>query len=108
MTELYSRCFPSESFPAHDALEDVKAVAKCLPILLEQGLVELKLKEYSDKEPEKEKKNTAPAETAQNSPDLHDSAKDGKLPIETQKAPQIENLAKISTNVSELLEEDNF
>lgn len=108
LTELYSRCFPDESFPAHNALEDVKAVARCLPILLEQGLVELKLREYSDKGPEKEQKNTAPAELPQNSPDLHDSAKDGKLPIETQKAPQIENLAKISTNVAELLEEDNF
>lgn len=48
LSELYSRCFPGESFPAHDALEDVKAVAKCLPVILELGLVELKVKEYPD------------------------------------------------------------
>lgn len=48
LSELYSRCFPGESFPAHDALEDVKAVAKCLPVIVELGLVELKVKEYPD------------------------------------------------------------
>ena len=26
--ELYSRCFPGETFPAHDALEDCRAVAR--------------------------------------------------------------------------------
>lgn len=46
LEELYSRCFPGETFPAHNALEDVKAVAKCLPVILAEGLVELKVKEY--------------------------------------------------------------
>jgi len=49
--ELYSRCFPGETFPAHDALEDTKAVARCLPVLLEHGLVELKVKEYPEEQP---------------------------------------------------------
>lgn len=46
--ELYSRCFPGETFPAHDAMEDVKAVARCLPTIVEMGLVELKVKEYPE------------------------------------------------------------
>lgn len=46
--ELYSRCFPGETFPAHDAMEDVKAVARCLPVIVDMGLVELKVKEYPD------------------------------------------------------------
>ena len=48
LSELYSRCFPGETFPAHDALADVKAVARCLPVILELGLVELKVKEYPE------------------------------------------------------------
>lgn len=40
LSELYSRCFPGETFPAHDALEDTKAVARCLPVILELGLVD--------------------------------------------------------------------
>ena len=48
LEELYDRCFPGETFPAHDALEDVKAVARCLPVILENGFVELKVKEYPE------------------------------------------------------------
>lgn len=46
LTELYHRCFPGEDFEAHNALNDVKAVRRCLPRLLEEGLIELKVKEY--------------------------------------------------------------
>ena len=46
--ELYARCFPGETFPAHDAIEDVKAVARCLPVIVNLGLVELKVKEYPE------------------------------------------------------------
>lgn len=48
LTELYSRCFPGEVFPAHDALADVGAVARCLPVLVERGLVKLERREYPD------------------------------------------------------------
>ena len=48
LEELYSRCFPGETFPAHDALEDVKALARCLPVVVENGLVELVVKTYED------------------------------------------------------------
>ena len=46
LTELYSRCFPGEAFPAHDAGEDVRATARCLPVLIERGLVKLEIKDY--------------------------------------------------------------
>lgn len=51
LSELYARCFPGETFPAHDALEDTQAVARCLPVLVEKGLVELKVKEYPEEQP---------------------------------------------------------
>lgn len=44
--ELYNKCFPGETFPAHDALEDVRACKRCIPILVEKGIIELKQKEY--------------------------------------------------------------
>lgn len=48
LSELYSRCFPGATFPAHNALEDVRAVARCLPVLVDLGLLELKVKEYAE------------------------------------------------------------
>ncbi len=117
LTELYSRCFPGESFPAHDAMEDVKAVAKCLPVIVELGLVELKVKEYPEPAPEDFKTiskgpggsiSIAPIpgrpETGRISPS---NEKDDKLPIQQEKGPEIENLQKI-TAVDELLEQNDF
>ena len=51
LEELYARCFPGETYPAHDAGEDVKALARCLPVVLENGLIELKVKEYPEEQP---------------------------------------------------------
>lgn len=48
LTELYHRCYPKQEFPAHNALEDCKAVKACLPILLENGLIRLELKQYEE------------------------------------------------------------
>ena len=56
--ELYDRCFPGETFGAHDALEDCKAVARCLPVLIENELVELKVKEYDNAESGNSKNRT--------------------------------------------------
>lgn len=64
LEELYNKCFPGETFPAHDALEDVRACKRCIPVLAENGIIELKQKEYpentlnfkSEKEPAKTKK----------------------------------------------------
>lgn len=48
LEELYAKCFPGESFPAHDAIEDVRAVVRCLPVLVEKGIIELAVKEYPE------------------------------------------------------------
>ena len=128
--ELYSRCFPGETFPAHDALEDTKAVARCLPVILEMGLVELKVKEYPEEQPnnpvsafakiadavsdaakiaaDASKKFGAFAETVKNGPISQELQKDDKLPIQTEKAPEIENFTKISDAAADLLEQNNF
>lgn len=129
LSELYSRCFPGESFPAHDALEDVKAVAKCLPVILGLGLVELKVKEYQEQATDPgtavakmaglvadvaqiaadaAKKFGASTEKAGNGPILDEKQKDDKLPVQTAKAPKIENSAKITVFAAELLDENEF
>lgn len=122
LSELYSRCFPGETFPAHNAIEDVKAVARCLPVILELGLVELKVKEYQEETPEQSKttdnvariaadaakKFGAVPEKARNSPILDAKQKDDKLPIQPEKAPEIENFTKISDAAAELLEQNDF
>jgi len=96
--ELYARCFPGETFPAHDAMEDTLAVARCLPVLVEKGLVELKVKEYSEESPE----------TAKNAPISANNFGDDKLPIQTEKCPETGNLGKISDTVDVLLDQNNF
>lgn len=133
--ELYARCFPGESFPAHDALEDCKVVARCLPVILENGLVELKVKEYPAEQQTIEftgKDNAAKIaadyatklakaqpvpnyplggvvpETAGNGPILDAKQKDDKLPIQPAKAPEIENLTKITDTAAELLDVNDF
>ena len=57
LVELYEKCFPGESFPAHNAIEDVRACMKCLPVLVENELVKLEVKTYPDeaKKPEEYK-----------------------------------------------------
>ena len=114
LSELYARCFPGETFQAHDALEDTKAVARCLPIIVELGLVELKVKEY----PEEQANNPVPSdaakklgavpETAGNGPISDKKQKDDKLPIQPEKTSEIENFAKISDAAAELLGQNDF
>jgi hypothetical protein len=128
--ELYARCFPGETFHAHDALDDTKAVARCLPVILELGLVELKVKEYPEEQPnnpvsafakiadaasdaakiaaDAAKKFGASPKTAGNGPILDANEKDDKLPVQAAKAPQIENLKKITDAAADLLEQNNF
>ena len=112
--ELYSRCFPGETFPAHDALEDTKAVARCLPVILEQGLVELKVKEYPEPAPDDFKTiasgpggsiSIAPIpKTAINGPISQENIADDKLPVREEKGPEIENSGKIT----DLLNQNDF
>ena len=116
--ELYARCFPGETFPAHDALEDCKAVARCLPVILENGLVELKVKEYDEPAPDDFKTvlktptmmiSIAPViEKPANAPNLDAKPENDKLPIHPAKAPEIEDLPKISESAAALLEQNDF
>lgn len=46
LEELFAKLFDGAMFPAHNALEDVRALRKCLPPLVEMGIVELVPKEY--------------------------------------------------------------
>lgn len=122
LEELYDRCFPGETFPAHDALEDVKAVARCLPVILENGLVELKVKEYPEETPElakpseqaakiaadASKKFGAAPETAGNGTILAAKTENDKLHVQAEQAPQIEDSAKISQAAAELLDQNDF
>ena len=127
--ELYARCFPGETFHAHDALDDTKAVARCLPVLVDMGLLELKVKEYAEQTTDPGttvvriaeiasdaariaadavRKFGAAPETAINGPISDAKEKDDKLPIQPAKAPEIENFTKISDAAAELLEQNNF
>ena len=132
LSELYSRCFPGETFPAHNAIEDVKAVARCLPVIVELGLVELKVKEYPEEQPnnpvsafakiadaasdaakiaaDAAKKFGTTPETAVNGPILGAKQKDDKLPIQQAKAPENENSPKITLNnrLAEMMADENF
>ena len=64
LEELFSRCFPGQTFPAHNALEDCKAVKACLPTLISEGLVELKLKEYKEQQTKPETGHICPTSEA--------------------------------------------
>ena len=120
LEELYSRCFPGETYPAHDALEDVKAVARCLPLLVERGLVELKLKEYDNIKVENESPTAATIasesakkfgigpEKAGNGQNTNAKPKNDILTIQQTKTPQIEDFVKITDVAAELLEQNDF
>lgn len=112
LSELYAHCFPGETFPAHDALEDVKAVARCLPVIVENGLVELKVKEYpaetAPENTEKAPEKAAPAENALKGPISHDNSQDNKLHVRPGIMPEIENSPKITSVEHELLEQTDF
>lgn len=107
LEELYSRCFPGETFPAHDALEDVRAVARCLPRLLEEGIVELKVKEYPDETPA-----AAAGEKAQQTQKEAQieaiKVEGGKLPAESLKTPSTAFFGKITEKADELLAQNDF
>lgn len=120
LEELYSRCFPGETYLAHDALEDVKAVARCLPLLVERGLVELKLKEYDNLKVDNEsliaatiasesamKFGTCP-EKARNGQNTNAKPQNDILTIQQTKTPQIEDFGKITDIAAALLEQNDF
>ncbi len=100
LSELYSRCFPGESFPAHDASYDVEAVARCLPVLVSGGLVELAVKEYPEE--------SATEEKPVNAPKIDSNSENDKLPIQKEKTSLTGNLGEISGIHQELLQQNDF
>lgn len=129
LSELYAHCFDGETFPAHDALADVKAVARCLPVIVDLGLLELKVKEYTEQATDpgtafvKSVEIAADAaniasnaakifagspEKPGNGPNLDDKSKDDKLHIPAEKSLQNENSAKITAVEHELLDQNDF
>ncbi len=73
LEELFAKLFDGATFPAHNALEDVRALRKCLPPLVEMGIVELVQKEY-------------PAESLEQKPEILDR----KTPIMERKTEILE------------------
>lgn len=112
LEELYAKCFPGQHFNAHNSLDDTKAVMRCLPVLVEAGIVELKVKEYPDKtldfskQPEGEKPDTS--ESHRNAPNSGDNITNDKLYNQQEKTPQIANSPKITDDVAELLAQNEF
>lgn len=121
--------------PAHDAICDVRAVARCLPVLVDNGIITLAVKEYPAVQVDPSiapnpqgaaidvcKKAAQAAETmanvaehakkAGNGPILDAKPKDDKLHVESAKGPQIENSAKITDAkndlVAAMMADDNF
>ena len=93
-----------------------------MPVILELGLVELKVKEYPEEKAEQAKPTDSAAKIAAdsakkfgaspktpgNGPILDANEKDDKLPVQAAKAPEIENSAKITGFVAELLDANEF
>lgn len=115
LTELYGHCFPGESFPAHDALSDVKAVVRCFPVIVEAGLLEPKetpanpvslFGKVAEAASDAAKIASGMAkeygktpETAGNAPILNANRKDDKLPVFEEKTQQNANLDKITSDL---------
>lgn len=94
--ELYARCFPGESFPAHDSLADTQAVARCLPVLVANGIVKLEVKQYDG----------LPKGAPPQKP-LAQSKEDDTSHATAEKVPQT-LFSQKSTAEAELLEQSDF
>lgn len=107
LEELYAKCFPGESFPAHDAIEDVRAVVRCLPVLVDKGIIELVVKDYSE---QTKIEFPATAQKAKTGDFKGLNEKMDKSPIPTDKAPENENSPKITLNnrLAEMMADENF
>lgn len=134
LEELYARCFPGETFPAHDAIEDVRAVVRCLPVLVRKGLIELAVKEYYEIKvdpalaanvPENAKSGTRPAndvnqmagsltrpaEKAEKCATNDSNVSEVGTPVGTEKASCERKQAEITHNddmIAKLMADDNF
>lgn len=108
LEELYAKCFPSETFPAHDAIEDVRAVVRCLPVLVDKGIVELVVKDYPAEQTKIEFPKKAETPKTGDFEGLGEKV-DKSLNPEFG-APKIENSPKIGSNdrLAEMMADENF
>lgn len=109
LEELYAKLFNGETFPAHDAIEDVRAVERCLPEIVKLGLIKLEVKEY----PEEQGKIDFPkSETAKNGPISGINEKMDNSPVPIVDVPKKENSTKITAIKDDiaqaLLNENDF
>jgi len=103
LEELYAKCFNGETFPAHDAIEDVRAVVRCLPVLVENGIIELIVKDY-----ETEQTKIPFAKTAINAPQSQVTPKVDTLPTERKQSDYRAKQEKITNTVAALMADDLF
>lgn len=110
LEELFAKLFSGETFPAHDALEDVRALRRCVPELVELGIIELKQKEY----PAEQLKLNVEPEKGQNGRNIqfHDPNPVTE-PIGTEVTPKVQPVFERPSEVSnpitkELLGETDF
>ena len=110
LSELYEKLFPGEQFPAHNALDDVRALVRCVPVLVDKGVIELKPKEY---EPEQLKvkfeKETKPTKKTKKTKKVKRSIEfNDPSPVLTPINSVPEVVDDTSTNVKALLGENDF
>lgn len=99
LNELFARCFPEETFKEHQALDDIRAVVRCLPVLVDEGLIELKVREYPEDPKLFDKSHgTGPNlnETAPAEPDV----------AATETDQNIDDSVKPAANAADTLRED--
>lgn len=119
LEELYDKLFPGETFGAHDAMEDVRAVKRCLPELVKLGIIELKPKEYAEnpqkpeakpdspKEPEPAKTKIVKRTKLTDAPDLgQNKPAEVKTPAEPKSKPEAVEKSENRANI--LLNEQDF
>lgn len=111
LEELYARCFPGETFPAHDAIEDVRAVVRCLPVLVRKGIIELTVKEYSDIQVDPALHVPENPEKAEKCATNDSNVSEVGTPVGTEKASCERKQAEITHNddmIAKLMADDNF
>ena len=117
LEELFAKLFDGATFPAHNALEDVRALRKCLPPLVEMGIIELVQKEYPaetlEQKPEKIERKTENSEQTIEFSDPNPVTQPiGETPNDFRfrlKFPEQQPETPATTNVTnELLNENEF
>lgn len=68
LEELYFKLF-GETFPAHDAMEDVRALKRCLPLLIEKQIIRLEEYQQTQEQPQEQIKEKQKEQQKENQSD---------------------------------------